>query len=551
MIVFLLFLLLSLIAFVPLGVEFFTELWASPNHCFFPLGLGIAGWLAYVHRGRLLSVTLDERGETAQPHRVQGASVVAGVGMTLAIGIGLVSHAMHWPHVGWVSMLMLGCFVAYRQFGRPGMMSALPIAILLFFLKPLPSVVEPWFQLGMQSVTSRMASAILDFGRVFHYSSGVVIGLVGRDVLAEEVCNGVRSIVLVVFIAIAWGIFYQYHWFRTFLNVSQAIFWVVLWNAIRIAILLMNQDAGGGWIESPWVVAVVEYGVLFAMLFFTWSGDQFFASVVEPKASALPAGVEVLEAPPGSMQWWGGANRETMAWCLVLGLLAVLGFRWNGLYGAAEPISGGGGFVNPGEMLVGWKRGETESALQPRVAPLFLPKYLAPSQHWEMEKGGSSLQWYVHGESPNYPGPLWHWAWYGWSGTASEAVPMNAALEGSYVVTKLSRLPGEAGGAVSCGIDQRGLAVGGGEPFGAIDRMGVAMVASLQYVVGLKSFEETRGLLVHRPIRSVSLYRKSAKPLSEESEAELKKVFEAILVRWQGKETADETVATEADSALK
>ena len=77
------------------------------------------------------------------------------------------------------------------------------------------------------------------------------------------------------------------------------------------------------------------------------------------------------------------------------------------------------------------------------------------------------------------------------------------------------------------------------------------MLASLQYVVGLKSFEEARVGLLHRPIRGVSLYRKSAKPLSEESEAELKRVFEAILGRWQGKETVDETAVIEADSAVK
>lgn len=548
MLVFLTLLLVTVIAYSPLLVGFFGELWASPNHFFFPLGIGIAGWLAYVHRGRLLAVVVDEKMETALPQRIYGSASVAGVGMAIAVGLGLLCHAMHWTHLGWCSLLMLFCFVTYRQFGRPGMMAAMPIAILLTFLKPVPSDLEPWFQLGMQSLSSRMASAILDFGRVFHFSSGVVIGLVEKDVLAEEVCNGVRSIVFVVFVVIAWGIYFQYHWFRTFLNVSQAIFWVVLWNAVRIAILLMNQDAGGEWGESPWMVALFEYGSLMAMLFFTWSGDQFFASVREPKTSALPAGVEMLGATEGSMQWWGGANRETIAWCLVFGLLAMLGFRWSGLYAEADTELGKTGMVAIGEMVEGWKRMDGDSKLQPRVAPLFLPRYLDASQHWEFEKGANRLEWYVHGTSPDYPGPTWHWAWYGWSSTASEVVPMNTALEGRYSVLKLSRLPGEAGGAVSCGVDQRGFAVGGGEPIGTIDRMVGGLLASLQYGVGLKSFEDTRAMLVERPIRSVSMYRKSAKPLSEESEAELKTAFEAVLGRWHGGSSMDESTHQEAAS---
>jgi hypothetical protein len=514
----------------PLLARFFGALWSSPNHYFFPLGLVAIAGLAYVHRATWLETVIDEIRETSHFERRRGNRLGFIAGLCTSFVLFFVAHALHWPHVGWLALILLGVSIAYREFGLPGIRSAIPLAILLWFLKPVPDFVEPWLQLWLQGLASRFAGVILDFIRVFYYSQGVVLGLVSKGGVAIDVCNGVRSLYVSIFVAIAWGVYFKYHWFRTAANVTQVLFWVVVWNGLRIALLLGNQDAGGEWSETPWIVAIIEFLCLIAILFLAWSGDQFLASVVEPKREELPTVIQPVQDNSGD-EPARISRTDYIGWSIAFGLLALLGWRMSSLYGLERSANRMGVVSELPSELAGWKIAATASPELPRLVPIFMPGYSESAKSWDIEKEGRKLQFSILGASTLYPGPRWHWAWFGWKASLRSKDPMvESENESTHArMLELSRLPGEAGGAIASGIDGHGIALRSGEPLGTLDRLTSDFHLAVYYAIGGITRDEVRAKLLSRPIYSVALYQKSAKPLPPDAWEKLVDLYPRLI----------------------
>jgi hypothetical protein len=530
MIVIAILLLVGGLAQGPLLAQFFAALWSSPNHFFFPLGLLAIAGLAYVHRATWLDNVIDEIRETVHFERRRGNRFGFGVGLCASFVFFFVAHALHWPHVGWLALILLGMSIAYREFGLPGLRSAVPLAILLWFLKPVPDFAEPWLQLWLQGLASRFAGVVLDFMRVFYYSQGVVLGLVSQGEVASDVCNGVRSLYVAIFVAIAWGVYFKYHWFRTALNVTQVLFWVIVWNGLRIALLLGNQDAGGDWHETPWMVAILEFLCLSAILFLAWSGDQFLASVVEPKKQELPMIIQPVQDHTGYESAWS-SRTEYLGWSIAFGLLALLGWRMSTLHTREHGAQRMGGVSELPSELAGWKITAAENPELPRLVPIFMPGYSDSAKSWDIEKEGRKLQFSILGSSTLYPGPRWHWTWFGWTASVrSKELTVESENESSHArMLELSRLPGEAGGAIASGVDGHGLALRSGEPLGTSDRLTSSLRLAVYYAIGGITRDEARATLLSRPIYSVALYQKSAKPLPPEAWEKLGDLYPRLL----------------------
>lgn len=521
------------LAQLPLLAEYFQHLWGASSLRFFPIALLVVGALGWRDRWRWFGSVIDEKHETATWMRQRGHAVAFSVQLGVACITLLLGHTFHFTSLGWLSLLLVGLAIAYWEYGLPGWKAALPLAVLLWFLKPVPEVFEPWLQLWLQGLASRFAGVLLDFSRVFYYSHGVVLGLVSQEGLAVDLCNGVRSLEIAVFCAIAWGVYQRYHWFRTFLNVSQVLLWVILWNGVRIAVLLINQDGGGNWLNTPWLVGGIEYLCLVAILFFAWSGDQFLSSVVEPKSIQEPldrvwdeGSLRSRPAKDG-MQW-------ILPWSVVFLVLAWMGWRFAHLHQMESDRVAKLASVSWPAEVQGWKvtSGGTSEPLP--FEPIFLSGYAAPAQVWTLEKDSRKLRLEILGVSSLYPGPSWHWAWFGWStGVKSRENSNLQDAAGDGKLMDLARLPGEAGGAVAMGLDGEGTVVRSDQPIALVDSMSGVASSSLGYVLGGKSRGEARDGWVGRPVLSVALYRQSARPLGVEDKKELLQLQRALLALWR------------------
>ncbi|MFN7731648.1 MAG: archaeosortase/exosortase family protein [Pirellula sp.] len=521
------------LAQLPLLVEYFQQLWESPLLCFFPIaGLAVAA-LGWRERGRWFERIVDEKQEIETWARRRGNAGAFSAQLAVACVLLGVGHVFHVPSLGWLSLLLMGLAIAYWEYGVPGWKAALPLAVLLWFFKPIPDALEPWIQLWMQGLASRFAGVMLDFSRVFYYSHGVVLGLVSQEGLAVDVCNGVRSMGIAVFSAIAWGVFQRYHWFRTFLNVSQVLLWVILWNGVRIALLLGNQDAGGNWLNTPWLVGVIEYVCLAAILFFAWSGDQFLSSVVEPRKVDEPSN-RVWEEESFLLRPAIDGMRWILPWSLVLLVLAWMGWRFSHLHSTEYEKVAQFASVNWPPEVQGWKVVASGTSEPVPFDPIFMRGYREHARVWTLEKDARKLQFEILGMSRLYPGPSWHWSWLGWStgaktreNTSLQENPQDGKL------MDLARLPGEAGGAVAMGVDAAGGVVRVDQPNATVESMLGLMSSGLGYALGWKSKDEAREGWIGRPVLSVALYRKSARPLGVEDKKELLQLQRELMARWR------------------
>jgi hypothetical protein len=160
-----------------------------------------------------------------------------------------------------------------------------------------------------------------------------------------------------------------------------------------------------------------------------------------------------------------------------------------------------------------------------------MPGYSESAKSWDIEKEGRKLQFSILGASTLYPGPRWHWAWFGWKASLRSKDPMvESENESTHArMLELSRLPGEAGGAIASGIDGHGIALRSGEPLGTLDRLTSDFHLAVYYAIGGITRDEVRAKLLSRPIYSVALYQKSAKPLPPDAWEKLVDLYPRLI----------------------
>jgi len=527
-------LLVGIFAHGWLLLAFFKDAWMSNSGLFTPVAILIALALVWRRRRDFFVRRIDEAKGSVLYDRspcVNGALWIGGVSIAAAV---LISHLLGTPLLGWLSFLMFLGLMAYAAFGNQGCWALVPVLVLLAFLKPIPDAFEPWVQLGLQNLSTQLASILLDFLRVYHYTEGVVIGLVGREGLASEVCGGIRSLVPSLFLAIAWGIYHRYHWFRTTLNVCQTLFWVVLFNAIRIGVLLWNYDRGGDWLDSYGVTSVVEYLALGCILFFAWSSDQLFASIVEPAVEILPPGVidpglEGIDTKPA-------VDFSSWLWTSVaiFGTIGLLTIRLHSLYQHdADRWSARQAAIELPVEIEGWKVSEVTRSDKPRNSFVFFPKYGSLHREWKLEREGRTMQLQSSGMMGHYPGPSWIWRWHGWNTDAATKAGGETGATDSRALKMLdlSRLPGESGALVGCGWDSNGYFIPRWSVFGTKEGLISSAMNALSFAVGGQGLDGAQRQSVRQPVGELSLHWKSARKLDATQKEEMHRVFESILSR--------------------
>ena len=94
----------------------------------------------------------------------------------------------------------------------------------------------------MQFLASQLASWILDaFGQI-HFREGVILVTETKQFFTEEACSGIRSLFSSLAAISIFGVMQNYPWWRHMFNLLQTTIWVIVGNAIRIAIVVYVAD---------------------------------------------------------------------------------------------------------------------------------------------------------------------------------------------------------------------------------------------------------------------------------------------------------------------
>ena len=113
--------------------------------------------------------------------------------------------------------------------------AALPAWLLLWLIIPPPFELDRQLILWLQSLTTRWASAVLDFLGQYHVLAGNVVEIGGRRLFVEEACSGVNSL----FSAAACTLFFVFLVRRPPLHaallLAASVGWVLAANVVRVA----------------------------------------------------------------------------------------------------------------------------------------------------------------------------------------------------------------------------------------------------------------------------------------------------------------------------
>jgi exosortase len=244
------------LAYLPVLLIYLPQLWSRQYYQFFPFAFLATIVLAVVRADRWTEFSGIKLRWIAR-----GVTFLAAETL-LALGI--------WSGSPWP------CFVAF----------IMTIGILLDFWKdvagertlvylilPLLLVIRPPLHLdeaavqGLQTITSQVASAVLNGIGIDHLLTGNVIEpLSGEQLLVEQACSGVQSLFTLMFIAAFMSVYRRYTLARTIALTASAVVWALMMNIFRVVAIVVAQTQFQTDLSTGWQHELVGYaGLLLAI----------------------------------------------------------------------------------------------------------------------------------------------------------------------------------------------------------------------------------------------------------------------------------------------
>jgi exosortase len=248
-----------------------SRLWASAHYSFFPIVLlgsavlAVNGWKGI---GQL------------EPGSAVGTWVLLGLSFVLLFVAGVPLS----PMIGTVATLFLLLAVIWALGGPTLLRRMLPAWIFLWLAIPPPLNLDTTLINGLQSLTARATSKLLDLFRVIHVMAGNVVEVPGKRLLVEEACSGIHSLFSVVTCVLFFILWSRPSIPRSIFLVMASLFWVVLNNTTRVVTIVLVYTRWGINLSEGWVHDLLGW-VLFAItLGLIASSDRLYLFF----ASALP-----------------------------------------------------------------------------------------------------------------------------------------------------------------------------------------------------------------------------------------------------------------------
>jgi len=240
---------------------------SAEHYQFFPLGiLGVV-------------ILWNQRSAEIRKNATVPVPWVSAVGFAISIVLAVVSTLLSSGFFGWLSTLYFLVVFAYACFGLGGLKAALPAWFLLAALTPIPAGREQQLVVAMQYLASSLASIGLDVLGVLHVRQGVVLASATQQFLAEEACSGIRSLFSTLVGILWWGLVHRYAWWRHLVNLIQALFWVLVFNAGRILLVVLVEEWTNFSIASGWKHDFLGFIVFFIIGGTVLSTDSLIRSL--------------------------------------------------------------------------------------------------------------------------------------------------------------------------------------------------------------------------------------------------------------------------------
>jgi len=519
------------LAHAMLVVEHFQVMWDTEHFQFFPVALLAAGNLVYLRSQKILDSA------TAPQKRY------ASIALTLSCVFLFFALAIHSSFVAWLSYLFFCMVLVYCSLGWGGVKQALPILIFLLVIRPLPRFMEQPLTILLQQVASTLASYMLDSADILHYKQGVVLVLAEQSFLAEDACSGIRSLFSSIVAIIFVGLVFHYHWLRHVVNVLQTIFWVIVFNAVRIALVIIVEDKTDLSIATGFaheVAGVVAFVMIFCMVLSTDSllnaifplrGAEGEASWDEPSPTISVPKITPLRDRLSLVRWFG-SQRSAIGWSVAFGVMAFFAFRFQ--YRVAEGGAVAGPMPAPLQEYLPSELGGWQVEKFEHINRSDENLQGAESYVWRVRKGSQSALISLDGTFSDYHDLWLCYNALGWSANKEryythpkERITGQPIETNEYSSLACTKKTGEKGYIFFSAVDRHGADVFPPVTLGdgALQYTFETLLNSIRFAMMIPTSDRERFATFLQPVSTIQVvYMPSAEAKSEEL-AEVKDLF--------------------------
>src|ERR1051326_3534328 len=258
------------LGYTPLLIVFFINLWARPHYQFFPLALGGALLLAWA------------RSSDVQRPLESGRRRVWGTLLMLSFFL-LAAAAVLWsPWLGSLAAIIGLAGLIWAAGGRQFFKAMLPALVLAVAIIPPPLSLDTRFGEELRLRAVNWSSQMLDLLGVTHSRSGNIIELPNQQLLVEEACSGINS----VLVTMACCLFYMLWRRRSLIHIVGCLLatvsFVLLGNVVRITLGAWLKFSHGIEILSGWPHQVVGIILFVSYLLLILSLDKWLEFLSSP-----------------------------------------------------------------------------------------------------------------------------------------------------------------------------------------------------------------------------------------------------------------------------
>jgi exosortase len=522
----------------------FTRMWSAEHFQYFPVALIAAGYLATQQRHQLglldkkfkSTNSLNKSKSTGNPWVTFAALMTVFLFLVIAVVLNLAL-------TGWFAFLLFLAAIIYAGHSWLGLRIMLPVFILLLVIKPLPGFTEQSVTIGMQKIASNLASQMLDLMGIVHSKQGIVIHLATKSFMAEEACSGIRSLFSSITAIVFWGFMFRYPLIRHLLNVAQTIAWVLVWNAIRIAIVVAIEDRAHFSLASGLAHDALGLLIFFVIFGMVLSTDQLLGSAMD-RVSLDDADERDESNESGAIEpqfalteflKWPYSKSYAIALSVCFCVLAFVSFRLLFLIPDYKDSFAAGELSPPTETdlsseIRGWKTQSFEHIHREQDYLQGRDSYV-----WRLMRSESEVLLSIDGTFAEFHDLAWCYSSLGWNCDSDRNYTSiqdvaNGVIDptGEYSIIRLSKLTGETGIVLFTSLDQNGQIVVPPPMLGR--ETGVFVWQSfnnaLRYVFGLNAEEGLRATTFVPPVSNIQLVYY---PASQVSDSELQEITELFL----------------------
>ena len=280
---------IAFLAHLPILVQYTLRMWRAEHYQFFPLLIVGLAWFFVSDFRELISDTKPGNFSIV-------AVLLAGVTLCLLLGT-LVNSSF----LGAISTWLLLATSCYWLWGNKGLRRCMPFLVLLLLIVPLPVRLDAWIIFKMQFIASHLASLLLDSFGCIHFREGVVLATESDKFMTQEACSGIRSLFSSLAGIGLYCLIHNHPLWRYIFNFTQAVVWVLVGNALRIALVVFISENYTTAVSTGWGHEVLGLASLFFILLMAVSTDrmlQFFVMQTRCKTSngSIPRQVGSVES---------------------------------------------------------------------------------------------------------------------------------------------------------------------------------------------------------------------------------------------------------------